>query len=132
MVRLVTLCTTGAVIIIVTLFHLGVFGPRVNIETIEGAKISGKQSIEIAREMALEEEIEKESLVGSRIWAPDRITVSVIYEFTEIPPAYELPDVMNEPVYKVRFERQGHFVEIFVGADSANFYGMRLCKQIPT
>ena len=128
MVRPVTLCITGAVIIIVTLFHLGVFGPRVNIETIEGAKISGKQSIEIAREIALEEEIEKESLVGNRIWDPDRISVSAIYEFTELPPAYELPDVINEPVYRVYFERQGHFVEIFVGADSANFYGMGMCR----
>jgi hypothetical protein len=128
MVRLVTLCITGAVIIIVTLFHLGVFGPLVKVETSEGAKISGEHSIEIAREMALEKEIEKESLVGRRIFDPDKIVVSVVYELPLLAPLYESPDVLEEPIYKVHFEKEGHVVDVFVGADSANFYGMRLCR----
>jgi hypothetical protein len=128
MIKLVTLCVTGAVIIIFTLFHLGVFGPRVKIETIEGAKISGEQSIEIAREMALEEGVDKESLVGKRIWHPDKIVVSAVYELPLLSPLYECPDAGEEPIYKVHFEKQGHFVDVFMGANSGNFYGMSLCK----
>jgi len=128
MIKLVTLCITGVVIIIITLFHLGIFDPRVKIETIEGAKISGERSIEIAREMALEEGVDKESLVGKRIWHPDKIVVSVVYELPLLAPLYEFPDAVDEPIYKVHFEKQGHFVDIFVGADSGNLYRMDRCR----
>jgi len=127
-IKVSTLCVIGVAIIIATLFSLEILGARVKIETVEGAKISGEQSIEIAREMALEEGVDKESLVGRRIWHPDKIMVSVVYELPLLAPLYESPDAVEEPIYKVHFERQGHFVDIFVGADSGNFYGMSHCR----
>jgi argininosuccinate synthase len=127
-IKVSILCVIGVVIIIATLFSLGILGARVKIVTIEGAKISGEQSIEIAREIALEEGVGKESLVGKRIWHPDKIMVSVVYELPLLAPLYESPDAVEEPIYKVHFEKEGHFADIFVGTDSGNFYGMRRCR----
>ncbi len=128
-IKVTSLCMIAGVTIVALVASGGCGAPvNIEIETLEDAEVSGEQSIEIARDMALNEGIDKESLVGKRIWNPDKIAVSVVYELPLLGPPYEPPDVLEEAIYQVRFQRQGHFVEIFVGADSGSFYGMRRCR----